>query len=46
VKHYRKRLEQTTDENQRKQIQKLLLEEEKKQWEAGDFDSDTEKQAC
>jgi ribosomal protein L22 len=36
VKHYRQLLEQTTDEDERQRIMKLLAEEEKKQRDAGD----------
>jgi hypothetical protein len=36
VKHYRLLLEQTMDEAERRVIQKLLDEEEKKQRDAGD----------
>jgi hypothetical protein len=39
VKHYRELLQRTTDEAERKHIKKLLVEEERKQTEAGDHDS-------
>jgi hypothetical protein len=36
IKHYRRLLEQTTDEAQRQRILKLLAKEEKKQRDADD----------
>ena len=46
IRRYRALLERMTDNEVRAHIKKLLLEEERKQIEAGDFDSDTrQKQA-
>lgn len=45
VRRYRKLLERVTDEEHRKHIKRLLAEEEQKQIEAGDFSTDSRKQA-
>ena len=45
VKHYRELLERTADEQQRRNIKNVIADVEQKQTEAGDFDSDADKQA-
>ena len=45
VKRYQKLLERVTDEDHRQHVQKLLAEEEQKQIEAGDFSTNSCKQA-
>ena len=45
LKHYRESLERTADEQQRKNIKKVIADLEQKQIEAGDFNFDSDKQA-
>ena len=46
LKHYRELLERTADEQQRKHIKKVIADIKQMQIEAGDFNSDSEKQAA
>ena len=45
LKHYRELLERTADEQQRKNIKKVIADVEQKQIEAGDFNSDSDRKA-